>query len=423
MILCYACGIEIETNPHNMCGRCASNKTDLTAGILTSLPLHTCRGCDRYHLPPKSWKRLQWGSKELLLFLLSRNKSLKRLNIIDSNFLYTEESSKRIRLEILILQDGVEQPCTLEYCVQNKQCTECMRAEAKQYWKACVQVRQRPSHRRTFMHLEQLVMAHRAHLSTTNIKERRDGIDFYFGDGESACRLVDFIKGFYGTRTVASNQLISEDVRNNTTNRKFTYSVELLPFCKDDLVYCTHRPLGLGKFLIVRKVANSVTFFDPQSGQSAALTSKQYFINSSKFNILMRSDQFVKYKVVYGRRLAGSRPGGAATEATVTTDGAVLHEVSTRLRVEDDDTVLGYNLRDSNLSMEIDMGCEVLLVRVFDESRSERALESGRLLDQEYALFLEDIAVDDAQLLAQMALTSCSGDGGLSADLSRVQLH
>ena len=40
--------------------------------------------------------------------------------------------------------------------------------------------------------------------------------------------------GFY--RSKSSEQLLSSDTHANTANYKFTYSVEIVPVCKDDLV-------------------------------------------------------------------------------------------------------------------------------------------------------------------------------------------
>jgi nonsense-mediated mRNA decay protein 3 len=37
-------------------------------------------------------------------------------------------------------------------------------------------------------------------------------------------------------RSKSSEQLLSSDTHSNTANYKFTYSVEIVPVCKDDLV-------------------------------------------------------------------------------------------------------------------------------------------------------------------------------------------
>lgn len=393
MVLCCECGIEITPNTKNMCSRCLNNTLDVTARIITAMHIETCRGCARYHVPPKSWRTLAWASKDLLLHLLGRNKSIKKLNIIDSSFVYTEEHSKKIKVEIVILEEGIEQTCILEYSIRNRQCSDCMRAEAKQYWRAVVQLRQRPHHRRTFHYLEQLVLNHRAHLGTSNIKDRKDGIDFFFLDRGAALRLVEFLRGFYGIRTIVSEQLISEDEKNNTANKKFTFSVEILPFCRDDLIYLADAGLGIGHFALVTRVGNTVELLDPLTARTAKITCRHYFGNEGQYRILVRSDRFREYRVVYARP---ARDGW--TEATVTEDGNVLYEVTTALRVKDDDVVLGYNLVNANLSMDIEMGIEVLLVRVFNDAKKEWHLKSDRLLDAEFRYFLDDISTDKMML-------------------------
>lgn len=152
MISCCNCGIEIEPNFKNMCNRCTNSMCDLTSHIKTSMAVETCRGCGRYYMPPGIWKILAWGSKDLLIFLLSRNHTLKKSNIIDSNFLYTEESSKRMKVEIMVSENGVEQQCILNFSIKNMQCPDCQRAEAQQFWRSLVQVRQRPLHKRMFLY-------------------------------------------------------------------------------------------------------------------------------------------------------------------------------------------------------------------------------------------------------------------------------
>ena len=398
MILCCNCGIDIEPNPRNMCERCLNNATDLTSRIITNMSIETCRGCERYNIPPNSWKSFAWGSKDLLIYLLSRNKSLKKLNIIDSNFIYTEEHSKKMKVEILILEDGVEQSCVLNYNIKNLQCAECMRSEAKQYWKAVVQLRQKPHHKRTFLYLEQLIMNHKAHLDTSNIKDRKDGIDFYYLDRGDALKMVDFLSSFCGTKVINSSRLISEDDSNNTANKKFTFSVEILPFCKDDLVYISNNNLGLGNLVLVTKARNMVTFVDPVSGRTNKISCKYYFGNESQFKILLRSDNFKKYKVVYARPV-----NNEFTEATITDDGINFYDVTTLLKMKDDDVVLGYNLANTNLSTDIKFDQDILLVRVFNEVERNWRLKTDKPMDNEFKYFIDDIA-NDKEMLNNMCI-------------------
>lgn len=394
MIHCCKCGIEIEPNARNVCFRCLNNETDVTRNIKTAMTIETCRGCKRYFSPPRGWKALSWGSQDLLIFLLGRNKSLKGVNIADSSFIYTEEHSMRMVVEIKIVQDSVEQNCVLRYNITNMQCPDCMRTEAKQYWRALVQLRQRPHHKRTFLYVEQLILKHKAHLSTSNIKERKDGIDFYYLERQDAVRMVDFLSGYCGTRVINSSRLISEDESNNTANKKFTFSVEILPFCKDDLVYLGPRNmLGLGNIALVSRMGSTVTFFDPITQRSNKLHPKQYYSNEDKFRILMRSCNFKKYKVVYCRLI-----GKDLYEATLTADDLKFFDVTTHLKVKDDDMVAGYSLEGSNLATEINLGTSVLPVRVLNSSKRSWRLRSNKEIDDEYRYFVDDIASDREML-------------------------
>jgi nonsense-mediated mRNA decay protein 3 len=384
----------MEPNQKNMCMRCQNNETDLTKKLKTSMLIETCRGCERYLIPPKGWKQLAWGSQDLLIYLLNRNKSLKGVNIIDSNFIYTEEHSKRMSVEVAIVQDGIEQKCVLNYIIRNMQCPECMRTESQQYWKAIVQLRQKPHHKRTFLYIEQLILKHKAHMDTSNIKERKDGIDFYYLNRHDALKMVEFLSGYCGTEVQNSSRLISEDDSNNTANKKFSFSVEILPFCKDDIVYVgRNNTLGLGEFVLVSKVRSTVTFFDPQTLKSNKIYSKEYFSNRDKYQIVMRSSELKKFRVVYSRPI-----DRLFTEATITRDDINFYEVTTFLKLKDDDVVLGYYLDDLNLSTEINMNTNILLVRVFNMESKSFTLKTEKEIDDEFLYFIDDIAQDKEML-------------------------
>lgn len=394
MILCCKCGIEIEPNEKNICFRCLNNETNLIRGIKESMIIETCRGCERYLVPPSGWKSFSWGSQELLIFLLGRNKSIKGLQIIDSNFVYTEEHSQRMQIEITILKDGVQQNCTLRYTIKNMQCPNCMRSEAKQYWRAIVQLRQPNHHPRTFLFIEQLILKHKAHLATSNIKERKDGIDFYFLERTDAVALVSFITSYCGTKVVGSSRLISEDDSNNTANYKFTFSVEILPFCKDDLVYLGPKnSLGLGAYALVTKARSTITFLDPFSFKTNKLHASQYFANESAYKILMRSSNFKKYTVIYARLIDKN-----TTEATITDDGVNLIEVVTHLKIKDDDIVVGYSISNCNLAVDIDLRVDVILVRIYNNQTINWKLKTQKAINDEYRYFVDDIANDKEML-------------------------
>ena len=74
-----------------------------------------------------------------------------------------------------------------------------------------------------------------------------------------------------------AQELISHDIHNNTYNYKFTFSVELIPVCKDDVV-CLPPKLAqqsgnMGQICICQRVTSSIQLIDPNSLQGKQLHS------------------------------------------------------------------------------------------------------------------------------------------------------
>lgn len=56
------------------------------------------------------------------------------------------------------------------YTIQHQMCDQCHRTEAKDFWKALVQIRQKAENKKTFYYLEQLILRHKVHENTLGIK-------------------------------------------------------------------------------------------------------------------------------------------------------------------------------------------------------------------------------------------------------------
>ena len=87
-----------------------------------------------------------------------------------------------------------------------------------------------------FFYLEQLILKHNMHEQAINIKEVRNGIDFYFSHKQQAVKLVDFIDSSVPIKTKMSETVISFDEHTGKGKIKWTYSSEIAPICKDDLI-------------------------------------------------------------------------------------------------------------------------------------------------------------------------------------------
>ena len=283
MVLCCQCAVPIPPNALNMCASCLQTRYDIGAGISKQVQQHTCRGCNRYERRDGSWAVVEPESKELLALLLRKPRGLAAARLADASFIWTEPHSRRLKLKVTIQKEVVsgavlQQQFTVEFILSNKQCTGCQRREAKDTWVAVLQMRQKVPHKRTFLWIEQLILKHRAHADTTNVVEMRDGLDFYFDQRAHAEKLVSFLQSVAPVRCKHSKQLISTDTHTGKGRHKFTYAVEVLPICRDDLVYlprATANSLSqLPRLALCHKVSNVLHLMDPFSQQASELQAR-----------------------------------------------------------------------------------------------------------------------------------------------------
>lgn len=131
-------------------------------------------------------------------------------------------------------------------------------------------------HKRTFLFLEQLILKHGAHRDTINIKEVHDGIDFFFAARNHAEKFTDFLCSVVPVKMKKSQELISMDTHTSVKSYKFSFSCELVPICKDDLVAL---PIKLAKSLgnisplaLCHRIGTSVNILDPNTLQTAEIS-------------------------------------------------------------------------------------------------------------------------------------------------------
>ncbi|KNC79022.1 hypothetical protein SARC_08579 [Sphaeroforma arctica JP610] len=314
-ILCCICGTSIAPNDANMCVPCIRSRVDITEGIPKQMTIYFCRGCDRYLQPPEHWIACDLESRELLALCLKRLKGLNKVRLIDAGFIWTEPHSKRIKVKVTIQKEAfadtvLQQEFVVEFTVHNQTCDDCHRTAAKDHWNAVVQLRQKVNHKRTFYYLEQLIIKHRAHTKTVNIKECADGLDFYFESRSDAVKLVDFLGSTVPIKMKSSERLISSDVQNSTANFKFTLSVEIMPICKEDAV-CLPKKLAkslgsISQLLICTRVGTNITLMDPQTLQNCELSNNVFWRQPFK---ALRSHANLSEYIVLDIDLSGQRKG------------------------------------------------------------------------------------------------------------------
>lgn len=97
------------------------------------------------------------------------------------------------------------------------------------------------------------------------------GIDFYFAKQQDARKLLEFISTVLPCKYHYSQQLISQDVKNNTYDYKHTYCIEICPITKDSLI-CLPKKVAqsfgnLSQVVVCLRVTNVLSLIDPATLQ------------------------------------------------------------------------------------------------------------------------------------------------------------
>ncbi|XP_078003592.1 60S ribosomal export protein NMD3 isoform X2 [Phascolarctos cinereus] len=270
-----------------MCVACLRTQVDISEGIPKQVSVNFCKQCERYLQPPGTWIQCALESRELLTLCLKKIKAcLSKVRLIEAGFIWTEPHSKRLKVKLTVQKEVMngailQQVFVVEYVIQSQMCDACHRVEAKDFWKAVVQVRQKTSHKKTFYYLEQLILKHRAHQNTLRIKEIHDGLDFYYAQKQHAQKMVDFLQCTVPSRSKSSQRLISHDIHSNTYNYKSTFSVEIVPICKDNVVCLSPKlaqSLGnMSQICVCIRVTSAIHLIDPNTLQIAEIDGNTYW--------------------------------------------------------------------------------------------------------------------------------------------------
>ncbi|KDD75562.1 NMD3 nonsense mediated mRNA decay protein, partial [Helicosporidium sp. ATCC 50920] len=330
--LCCLCGVGIPPNPANMCVNCMRTQVDITSGIQKQVTVLWCKACARYLQPPKHWLAAEPESRELLTYCIKRVRGLSKVRLVDAAFVWTEPHSMRLKAKLTVQGEALngallQQSFVVEYILERHMCPTCARSAANpNTWTACVQLRQHVGHKRTFFFLEQLILKHGADDQCVNVKEVHGGVDFYFSSRSHASKFLDFCSGVVPMRHRADKQLVSHNEHTSTYNYKYTFSAEIAPLCKDDLVFLPPKlsaALGhLGPLVLVTRVGSALTLTDPLTLRSANLDATAYWRHDLR--PLATSKALTEFVVLdletaaFGAQAGawGARDGGASVRGT-----------------------------------------------------------------------------------------------------------
>lgn len=305
-VLCCNCGVPMDGSLGLvMCYDCIKLNVDITEGIPREANVSFCRNCERFLQPPSQWIRAELESRELLALCLKRLKGLNKVRLVDASFIWTEPHSRRIRIKLTVQGEAlqntiVQQTFEVEYVVVAMQCPDCAKSFTTNTWRASVQIRQKVAHKRTFLYLEQLILKHNAHVDTISIQESKDGLDFFYSQRNHATKMMDFLSAVAPIKAKRSEELISIDTQSGLSTYKFTFSIEIAPICRDDLVVLPKKlanSLGnISRLVVCNKVTNMIQLIDPTTLQRADLLANIFW--RSPFPSLLDVTQLIEFIVL-----------------------------------------------------------------------------------------------------------------------------
>ncbi|CCI45656.1 unnamed protein product [Albugo candida] len=269
-----------------MCAICTACKVDIAENIPLEHELTQCAQCMRFQCSKSCWALYELESRELLGLCLKSVSNLKKYKLIDANYIWTEPHSKRIKVEIIVEQEIIRHAALratklLTFVIQNIKCPECSKNFHDKSWRAVVQIRQKANPRRTLARLEEEILKSKAHEEAMGIQNVKEGMDLFFSSKAPVERFLQFIAAHAPTRIKSSSKMISENVRHGTANIQATWSVELSPICKDDLLLLPARTAqscgNISRLVLCTKTTAAIHVVDPFTGQRAEIPGDKYW--------------------------------------------------------------------------------------------------------------------------------------------------
>lgn len=373
-VLCCSCGVPMDGSTGLvMCYDCIKMNVDITEGIPREANVSFCRNCERFLQPPGQWIRAALESRELLALCLRRLKGLNKVRLVDASFIWTEPHSRRIRVKLTVQGEAmantiIQQTFEVEYIVVAMQCADCARSYTTNTWRANVQIRQKVPHKRTFLYLEQLILKHNAHVDTISISEAKDGLDFFYAQRNHATKMLDFLNAVVPIKSKKSEELISQDTHTGASTYKFTYSVEIVPICRDDLVVLPKKlakSMGnISQFVLCSKVTNTLQFLDPTTLQTCDISAQVFW--RQPFDSLAEMSQLVEFIVLDVEPTGQSRGKWVLADVTVARSSDLgvndqIYYVRSHLGaiVHPGDSVMGYFVANSNYNSDLFDGLNI----------------------------------------------------------------
>jgi len=132
------------------------------------------------------------------------------------------------------------------------------------------------------------------------VQQMPDGLDFFFAHRSQANKLIEFLGNWSPIRKTESKELVSQDLKSNTYDYKYSFAVEIAPICKDDLLFMPPKLCsalgGASPLQVCTKVGNTLHLVDPWNLKIHEINATQYYRYG--FGPLLSASRLVEYTVL-----------------------------------------------------------------------------------------------------------------------------
>lgn len=286
------------------CGTCISKNNDISVGITRQAVLNWCRYCKRFQRPP--WVYCEYESKELLSICLKKIRGLNKVKLIDAAFRWTEEHSRRVRVELTVQKEisdsiALQQTFETEFTVHYGQCDDCKKEFTPHTWGSCIQVRQRALHKKTFLYLEQVMLKLGIHSKAQKIEEEPDGLNFFFKNKNHSNGVLEFFHSNVPNTVKDSKELVSHDIHEGTYSYKYSTILQIPKVCRDDLLILPKQLCnelgGVNALGVCYKITSVIHCYDPVTLRVYDLIGKQWFAFEEDIIVVPFRGQSTKFMI------------------------------------------------------------------------------------------------------------------------------
>eukprot|EP01040_Poterioochromonas_malhamensis_P014268 gene14268-15777_t len=332
-ILCCLCGASIVPNEAAMCQTCLKVQYQSEFPKSYEIELTQCSKCDKWHHKQSLWIAHEPESPELLSFCLKKipffsNPSNNSIKILDSNWIWTEPHSKRLKLYVnyehkltnyqsLAITNQIQS----EFIIKNKQCMECIYENNDHKWNAMIQLRAFTASSsvssmisnalnvavlnthimsKVFYQIETLLIQSKLYqiildIETVNMSTQRssnsdhhngqhkqqanavtNGLNLYFAHKNQAERVTSFLSEYFPLIIKTSKKVISSDLKNHTSRYEHIILMELLPVNRHDLLVIPKQLHGKFDLMLVTKISSMVHGINPRTLHPYSISVTKY---------------------------------------------------------------------------------------------------------------------------------------------------